>query len=191
MKALIKIDELLKSYGMDRELLIKKNPEYEKVFAKLDKYYEQYQSSPSDSMLTATNSVTLSSMEWLKKENPDMFDISSNEYENEIIVDDTFSKYKTDIMFYLGEGDQDAMDDIFNEVGEKKAKHLLTFENFKLFNAALRGKNNLIINHIKEAGEKYKIYPDMVLGRDGENLNLIISTKDMDLIKESFKASGL
>ena len=188
MKALIKIDELLKSYGMDRELLIKKNPEYEKVFAKLDKYYEQYTDSPSDSMLTATNSVTLSSMEFLKKENPDMFDISGNDYENEIIIDNSFSKNKTDIMFYLKEGDQSAIDDILNEVGEKKAKHLLSYDNFILFNTALRGRNSLIINHIKEMGEKYKIYPDMVLGRDGENLNLIISTNDIDLIKDSFKA---
>jgi hypothetical protein len=189
MKPLIKIDELLKYYGMDRELLIKKNPDYEKVFAKLDKYYEQYQASPTESMLTATNSVTLSSMEFFKKENPDMFEVSGNEIEEqEIIVDDTFSKYKTDIMFYLKEGDQDAMDDIFNEVGEKKSKHLLSFENFKLFNSALKSKNNLIVIHLKELGEKYNIYPDMVLGRDGENLNLIIATKDTDLIKESLIA---
>ena len=38
MKALINVDDILKSDGMDRDIIIEKNLEYKDVFQKLDKY---------------------------------------------------------------------------------------------------------------------------------------------------------
>lgn len=185
MKALINVDDILKSYGMDRDIIIEKNPEYKDVFQKLDKYYEKYKQAPTESLLNATNNISMMVIDKIKAENPEMFMVEEKVYEKEEIVEDKFSKYKEQLLFYMDEGDQDAIDDLFNEVGEKNAKYLLTYENFKAFNIALRSKKNLVINYLKEMGYKYNIYPDMVLGRDGENLNLIIATKNTDLIAES------
>ena len=66
----IQIDDLLRNFGMDRELLINKNPKYQEEFGKLDKYYERYKASPSDSILKATNNITLGFLDKIKKENP-------------------------------------------------------------------------------------------------------------------------
>ena len=185
MKALINVDDILKSYGMDRDIIIEKNPEYKDVFQKLDKYYEKYKQAPTESLLNATNNISMMVIDKIKAENPEMFKVEEKVYEKEEVVEDKFSKYKEQLLFYMDEGDQNAIDDLFNEVGEKNAKYLLTYENFKAFNIALRSKKNLVINYLKEMGYKYNIYPDMVLGRDGENLNLIIATKNTDLIAES------
>src|ERR1700741_1731395 len=184
----ININDLLRNFGMTRELLIQKDPKYADQFVKLDQYYQRYAESPSESILKATNSITISFMEKLKKENPEMFDVKKASDEEEIKVEDTFSKYKNDFLFYIEQGDQDAIDDLFNAIGEKNTKHLLTFENFKAFHKALKGKNNLIIVHLVETSEALNLYPDMVLGRDGEMLNLIFATKNMDLIKRSVNA---
>jgi hypothetical protein len=185
MKALINVDDILKSYGMDRDIIIEKNPEYKDVFQKLDKYYDKYKQSPTESLLNATNNISMMVIDKIKAENPEMFMVEEKLYEKEEVVEDKFSKYKEQLLFYMDEGDQNAIDDLFNEVGEKNARYLLTYENFKAFNIALRSKKNLVINYLKEMGYKYNIYPDMVLGRDGENLNLIIATKNTDLIAES------
>lgn len=188
MTATINIDDLLRSYGMTRELLIKKNPKYQEQFGKLDKYYEKYKESPSDSILNATNSITIAFMEKLKKENADMFEVKSVDDTEEVKVDNKFSKYKEDLLFFIEQGNQDAIDDLFNAVGEKNIRHLLTFDNLKVIHKALKTKNNLIIIHLIETADKLKIYPDVVMGRDGEILNLIFATKDVNIIMRSVEA---
>ena len=96
----IQIDNLLSDFGMSRELFIKKNPKYQDDFVKLDKYYERYKASPSDSILKATNNITLGFFDKLKRENPDMFDVEEKEEEpEEIKVVDKFSKYRADMDF--------------------------------------------------------------------------------------------
>jgi hypothetical protein len=152
MKALINVDDILKSYGMDRDIIIEKNPEYKDVFQKLDKYYDKYKQSPTESLLNATNNISMMVIDKIKAENPEMFMVEEKLYEKEEVVEDKFSKYKEQLLFYMDEGDQNAIDDLFNEVGEKNARYLLTYENFKAFNIALRSKKNLVINYLKEMG---------------------------------------
>lgn len=186
MEEPININDLLRNFGMDRELLISKNQKYQNEFEKLDKYYDRYKESPSDSILNATNSITIAFMEKLKKENPEMFEVEKEENDEvEVKVEDKFSKFKNDFLFYIDQGDQDAIDDLFNAVGEKNTKHLLTFDNFKAFQKALKNKNGLVIVHLVETAENLKIYPDIIMGRDGEILNLIYATKNLDFIKRS------
>ena len=184
----INIDDLLRNFGMTRELLIKKNPKYQEQFGKLDAYYERYNESPSESVLNATNSITVAFMEKLKKENADMFEAENTDETEEVKVEDKFSKHKEDMLFFIEQGNQDAMDDLFNAVGEKGIRHLLTFDNLKAFHKALKSKNSLVISHLIETAEKLKIYPDVVLGRDGEILNLIFATKDINIITRSVEA---
>jgi len=184
----INIDELLKDFGMTRDIFIKKNPKYQEQFAKLDKYYEKYKESPSESILNATNSITMAFIERLKKDNAEMFEVKEEDDSVEVPVDDKFSKYKNDFLFFIDEGNQDAMDDLFNAVGEKNTKHLLTFDNFKAFHKALKSKNNLVIGHLAETAEKFNIYPDIVMGREGEILNLIFATKNINFIIMSVEA---
>lgn len=185
MEEPININDLLKNFGMTRDLLIGKNQKYQNEFEKLDTYYNRYKESPSESILNATNSITIAFMEKLKKENPEMFQVEVDSDEEEIKVEDKFSKFKNDFLFFIDQGDQDAIDDLFNSVGEKNTKHLLTFENFKAFQKALKSKNGLVIVHLVETAENLKIYPDIVMGRDGEILNLIFATKNLDFIKRS------
>ena len=184
----IKINDLLKTFGMTRELLISKNQKYQEQFEKIDKYYEKYNESPSESILNATNSITVAFMQKIKNENPEMFSTEESDDSVEIPVEDKFSKYKNDLLFYIEQGDQDAIDDLFNAVGEKNTKHLLTFDNFKAFHKTLKGKNGLIIVHLVETAEKVGVYSDIVMGRDGEILNLIYATKNIDFIKRSIEA---
>ena len=184
----INIDDLLRNFGMTRDLLIQKNPKYQDEFGKLDKYYERYNESPSESILNATNSITIAFMEKLKKENTEMFESKEEDESVEVKVEDKFSKYKNDFLFYIDQGNQDAMDDLFTIVGEKNTKHLLTFDNFKAFHKAFKGKNNLVITHLVETAEKLNVYPEIVIGRDGEILNLIFATKNIDLIVRSVEA---
>jgi hypothetical protein len=190
MAATINIDDLLKNFGITRDILIQKNQKYQSEFGKLDKYYERYKESPSESVLNATNSITIAFMEKLKKENPEIFDFKQEEEESEEVkVEDKFSKHKSDLLFYIDEGDQSAMDDLFNAVGDKNTKHLLTFDNFRSFQKALKGKNNLIISHLIETAERLKILPDVVMGRDGEILNLIFATKNIGIITKAVETA--
>lgn len=186
MTAPIQIDDLLKNFGMNRELLIKKNPKYQDEFVKLDKYYQRYESSPSDSLLKATNNIVLGFLDKLKNENPEMFVVEEKDEAVEIKVEDKFSKYRKDMDFYLDEGDQDAMDDLFNTVGEKNTKSLLTYENFKVFHKALRSKNVLIITHLFDVADRLKFFPDAIMGRDGEFIYLILKTGSIPLVKHIF-----
>lgn len=183
---LINIDELLKSFGMNRELLIQKNPKYEGEFVKLDGYYQRYKDAPSESLANAVNSITIAFMGKLKDENADMFKLNKIP-QKEIVVDvkDKFSEYKKDLFFLMDSGDQDAIDDLFNSIGQQNTIRLITFENFTTFQKALKGKNSLIISHLFDVADKNKILPDVILGRDGEILNLIFATKNLDLIKSS------
>lgn len=184
----IQIDDLLSNFGMTRDLLIKKNPKYQDEFVKLDKYYERYKASPSDSILKATNNITMGFFDKLKKENADMFDVEEKEEEpEEVKVVDKFSKYRADMDFYVDEGDQDAMDDLFNLVGEKNTKSLLTYENFKVINKALRSKNELIITHLFDVADRLKFFPDALMGREGDFVKLIFQTKNVSLIKHIFR----
>ena len=186
MEKLIKIDDLLRDYGMDRDIIINTNKSYKPVFDKLDKYHEQYDKAPTEALFSGTNKITLAFMDKLKSENPAMFTV---EEEEEVIIEpkaeNVISKHKDNLMFYIDEGDQDSIDDLFNALDDKNIKYLLSYENFKAFNKALRSKNDLIIYHLKEIADKQNIYGDMVAGRNGENLNLIIATKINSLIKDS------
>jgi|694.fasta_scaffold03012_22 hypothetical protein len=184
-----KIDDVLRNFGMTRELLTKKNPAYQDDFVKLDKYYERYSASPSDSVLNATNKITFIFLDKLQKENPEMFEVAEEEDAAvEIKVDDKFTKHKEDLLFYIEERNQDAMEDLFKEVGEKNAKHLLTFDNFKPYNKAITEKNTLIIYYLMEQGKKYGIFKEVILGRDGELLNKLIATKNVEILNEAFQA---
>ncbi len=184
----INIDELLSNFGMTRATLIRKNPKYADEFAKLDKYYKKYEESPSDSMLNATNSITISYVEKLKKENPEMFEVKEEEDVEEVNVENKFTKYKNDLIFFIEESNQSAIDDLFSAVGEKNTKFLISSDNFKPFYMALKNKDKLIISYLAETGERLKIYPDMVMGRDGEILKLIYGTKNTELINKSLDA---
>lgn len=190
MEKLIKIDDLLKDYGMDRAVMINATPSYQAIFNKIDKYYEQYEKAPTEALYSGTEKITLAFVEKMKSEHPDMFSLQQEE--EEVIVtpqtDGIMTKHKDNFMFYIDEGDQDSIDDLFTLVGEKNTRYLLSYENFKAFNKALRSKNELIIFHLKEIAEKQNIYGEMVAGRNGENLNLIISTKNIPLIKGSLLA---
>lgn len=189
MKALIKVDDILKSYGMDRDVLIKKNPSYEEIFLKLDKYYQKYESNPTDSLLNTTNNVSMMFIDKIKKENQEMFEVEEmNPDETKKEVEDKFAKYKEEAEFYIDEGDKTSLDDLFNHVGEKNTKYLLMYEDFKLFYLAVKSKDILIISLFKEIGEKYKMFQDMLLARNGKVLNLIIGLKKPELIKESINA---
>lgn len=187
MKPIV-IDDLLGNLGMNRQLLIKKNPKYQEEFAKLDKYYERYEQSPSDSLLRATNNLSVAFMEKIKKENPEMFSVDVEE-EVEIKVDDKLSNVKKALDFYIDEGDQDAMDDLFNQAGEKTSKLLLTYEDFKVFNKAIRSKNVLIISHFFDLLERLKIFKEGILARDKEFIKLILAGKNLQLIKQMFDLS--
>ena len=61
MEEPININDLLRNFGMDRELLISKNQKYQNEFEKLDKYYDRYKESPSDSILIFIILVFISS----------------------------------------------------------------------------------------------------------------------------------
>ena len=189
MTAPIQIDDLLRNFGMTRDLLSKKNPKYQDEFGKLDKYYERYNQSPSDTTLKATNNIVLGFMDKLKKENPEMFEVKEQDETVEVKVEDKFSKIKSDLDFYVNEGDQDAMDDLFNSVGEKNTKHLLTYENFKVIQKAIRGKNILIITHLFDVADRLKIYPDVIMGRDSDFVKMIFDTKNIPLIKHIYDLS--
>jgi len=187
MTAPIKIDDLLQSFGMTRDLLISKNPKYQDEFGKLDKYYDRYDASPSESVLKATNKITFAFMEKLREENADMFVVDTEEVPVEIPVNDKFTKHKEDLLFYIGEGNQDAMDDLFNEVGEKNTKHLLTFDYFKPYFKAYTEKNALVIAHLVELAEKNNIYQEVVLGREGVIFGKIIDTQNHTFIKSALE----
>lgn len=184
----INIDELLNNFGISRTILIKKNPKYKDEFAKLDRYYKRYDEMPSDSILNATNSITISYIEKLKKENPEMFVVKEEEDVEEVNVESKFTKYKNDLLFFIEQKDQSAIDDLFNAVGEKNTKFLISFDNFKPFYLALKNKDSLIVSYLAETGERLKIYPEMVMGREGEILKLIYATKNTDLINKSLEA---
>ena len=187
MKPIV-IDDLLGNLGMNRQLLIKKNPKYQEEFTKLDKYYERYEQSPSDSLLRATNNLSVAFMEKIKKENPEMFKIDVEE-EVEIKVEDKLSNVKKTLDFYIDEGDQDAIDDLFNQAGEKTSKSLLTYEDFKVLNKAIRSKNVLIISYFFDLLERLKLFKYAILARDKEFIKLIIAGKNIQLIKQMFDLS--
>lgn len=191
MEKLIKIDSLLKDYGMDRGVMIEKNPDYKPIFEKIDNYYAQYEKIGTDELLNGSKKITITFFEKMKKENPEMFSTEPKEEQEEILtpqVENMIAKHKDSFMFFIDEGDQDSIDDLFTSIGQKNTKYLLTYENFKAFNKALRSKNELIIFHLKEIAERENIYPEVVMGRNGENLNLIIGLKSIPLIKSSLLA---
>ena len=80
---IFKIDVLLGAYNTSREQLIEKNPDYEKDFEKLDKYYQLYESNPSEVVGEKLNQTVLNYVEKLKKDNPEVFEEKEPEIVNQ------------------------------------------------------------------------------------------------------------
>ncbi len=190
---LIKIDDLLGTYNIDRTKFFQKNPAYKADFDKLDAYTKQQQENPTDITAKAINDIVIAYFEKLKKENTDLFTVevapdSSAEIKINNGQDSKFIQQKKDFVFFLQEGNQDGIDDLFTYMDAASIKRLLIYDNFKTFVDVLRTKNSLIIYYIFDSAEKYGILPDAITGRDGIILNLVFATKDSSAIKRAVKA---
>lgn len=184
----LNIDDLLKEFGLDRDLMIQKNPAYAEDFSKLDEYYKRYNAQPSDSVLKAVNNIVLGFMAHLKKENPELFSATVDVITEEELVDNTFSDQKKDLIFFIEQGNQDAIDDLFNQVGPDKTKRLLSYDNYKSYLAGLKTRNSLIIDYLQHWVEKLGLFSAIVIARDGAIMNQLFSNNDKALLKKALDA---
>lgn len=184
----LNIDDLLKEFGLDRNLMIQKNPTYAGDFTKLDEYYKRYNAQPSAAVQKAVNSIVLAFMDKLKQDNPELFTTQVEQITEQEITDNTFSEQKKDLIFFIDQGNQDAIDDLFNAVGPEKTRRLLSYDNYKAYLAALKTRDTLTINYIQGWVEKLGFFAAVVIARDGAILNLIFSNNDKNLIKKALEA---
>ncbi len=184
----LNIDELLKDFGLDRQMLIQKNAKYEADFKKLDGYYDRYTADPTEGVGNAVNSIVISFMKKLKDENPEIFDVKVEQIPEEELQESNFGEHKKDFIFFIEQGNQDAIDDLFNEIGTDKTKRLISTDNFKSYLASLKTRNTLIINYLTESMEALGIFSSAIIARDGVILTQIFANGDMPLIQKALDA---
>lgn len=182
---ILNIDDLLKNFGLTREMMVQKNEAYAADFKELDKYYDRYNSQPSPGIANAVNIIVLDFMAHLKKANPELFEAHVEQIKESEKVDGKFAEQKKDLIFFIEQGNQDAIDDLFSEVGKDKTKRLLSFDNYKAYMAALKTRSTLVINYLTQTAEELGIFSEMMVGRDGIVLNQIFAGGDKEFIKKA------
>ena len=178
------IDDLLAVYDLSREDIIKKDEKYETEFSRIDKYYEKYKANPSEGVKNAINKISFAFLEKIKEENPDLFpELEDKDFSEEVSVNGDKDKDKSDLIFYIQDGNFDSIDDLFNEKSDAEVKRLLTFDNYKVIKEAVKKRNELILNGLFLKADSIGVLEDIIEYNNGEFLTSVIAIGNIELIK--------
>ena len=183
---IFKIDVLLGAYNTSREQLIEKNPDYEKDFEKLDKYYQLYENNPSNVMEDKLNQTVLNYVEKLKKENPDVFEEKASAPVDEE-KESKIKQLEKDFYSLVELGNVGDVNEFLGELDNDIVKKLITSQNYKAVHIATTGRDELVTNYLIEQSERLGILSDVVVARNGVILSNIVSMQDMAAIKKAIE----
>lgn len=177
------IDGLLAIYDLDREDILKRNEKYKDDFDRIDTYYEKYTQSPTAGLKNAIEKISKGYFDKIKKENEDLFAKSDTNFEQDVEIDDKKDKDKSDFIFYIQDGNYDAIDDLFSDKSNAEIKRLLTFDNYHAIKQAFKKQNELILNQLFVKANDVKIMDDVVEYNNGEFFTSIILLGNIEIIK--------
>lgn len=177
------IDELLAIYNLDREDILSKNEKYKDDFERIDKYYEKYTENPTTGLKNAIEKISNAFFDKIKKENEDLFTTTDVKFDEDVEIDNKKDKDKSDFIFYIQDGNYDAIDDLFNDKSNADIKRFLTFDNYHAIKEAFKKKNELILNHIFVKANDLKIMEDIIEYNNGEFFTSIILLGNIEIIK--------
>lgn len=183
---MIDLKETLADYGVTKEQIIAKRPDLIKLFEGVDKFMQVYERNPTEKVELQLNSYVANTIDIIKKQLPDLFSADDEKpLSPEEVIESKFNSDKELMKKWIDSGDYGSIEDWFRDEKEESQIRMITYNNFSVFESALKSENELIISFIIDISKMTGVYPEMIVARNGEFLTRLVDLGNADFVSDA------